>query len=528
MTLTLNHLSDNLKSTIRNTDFSNVSAQAEQAVKNFDAKVKTILGSSIGEIRGGIEALTQDIDEAEEVGSISQNPTVTRATTNVPGVGSKMVGSVSNGSDISAITGTPSSASNGFSHDIISAGSPEAIQAALKSSINATTSELTEALKGLTTDDLSSVVGSAINKSPFTNFQKQVDAFVTQLNNNIQSASKFFLVDLGEKLEKNYETNVLSLVDNSMSYGDIETTFIQVSRGEHDKAFSTIQKYIDLPEDYDFVINNLPRSDWNNDIVAANERVAQVESEFKVLSVELSSYASPYDPSNAAAGLNTSSVIGTSGLGARTGRDTSGNNWNFDDITSLEELESMFMNVNRRPGEEINGAIIHWSATFNDQNIGSDWLHRVHIDRGFSGCGYHIIIRRDGTLQRGRPLNRTGAHDLNNNKNFLGFCFVGGVNESSSRAQKPYWRYASADSLTPAQFKAYDGLMRTFHNVFPHGQVQGHYATSNDGKVDPGFDVPGYSLSKFGHHNVIPENDSRWKSQTAITLAAIRSAGATS
>jgi hypothetical protein len=95
---------------------------------------------------------------------------------------------------------------------------------------------------------------------------------------------------------------------------------------------------------------------------------------------------------------------------------------------------------------------------------------------------------------------------------------VGGINEYSSRAIKPYWRYASVDSLTPAQFNAYDVLIKTFYKVFPYAQLQGHYATSTEGKIDPGFDVPGYTQSKLGIQNTIQENDSRWKSETPITL----------
>jgi hypothetical protein len=63
--------------------------------------------------------------------------------------------------------------------------------------------------------------------------------------------------------------------------------------------------------------------------------------------------------------------------------------------------------------------------------------------------------------------------------------------------------------------------MKTFHSVFPYAQVAGHYMTSNEGKMDPGFDVVEYSRSHFGHNNVIPENDPIWKSPQAITLNTI-------
>lgn len=528
MTLQIQSLSDTLRTTLQNTDFSNVETAAADAINQFDASVKTILGSSIGEVQGGVEAISQEIDDAQEALETNLVPTVSRVTSNVPNIASDLVGSVGPvSSDIQAITGTSAAAADGFIQDIVGASSPEAIQAGLSRATGRSTQELNAALQELTLPELRGVVSEAVDGVPYQNLQSQVNTFITQLNNAIQANSQFFLVDLGEKLEKNYENSVLSLVDRNLTTGDIADTFNLVANGDYDNAFETVRRYIDVPDNYDFITANFPRADWPSDVVDADDRINEAEAQFRVLSVELSSYGNPYSPGSNAAGTNSLPVSSVAGPGARNGTSSQGDAWNFDDITSLEELESMFRNVNRRAGQEISGAIIHWSATFLDQNVGSDWLHRSHLNRGFSGIGYHIVIRRDGTLQRGRPLNRSGAHDLNNNTNFLGFCFVGGVNEVASRAQRPYWRYASVESLTPAQFNAYDGLMRTFHNVFPYAQVQGHYATSNDGKIDPGFDVPGYSESKFGHVNVISENDSRWNSSTPITLAAIQAAGAT-
>lgn len=71
--------------------------------------------------------------------------------------------------------------------------------------------------------------------------------------------------------------------------------------------------------------------------------------------------------------------------------------------------------------------ILHCSDTldFGDK-IGvkqiDDW-HRN--ERGWRGCGYHIVIRRTGVVENGRPLTEYGAHCHGHNEDSLGVCYVG-------------------------------------------------------------------------------------------------------
>jgi len=52
-------------------------------------------------------------------------------------------------------------------------------------------------------------------------------------------------------------------------------------------------------------------------------------------------------------------------------------------------------------------------------------VHRWHLDNGWSGIGYHFFIRKDGTVWRGRPEDRVGAHTVNYNSRSIGICFEG-------------------------------------------------------------------------------------------------------
>lgn len=52
-------------------------------------------------------------------------------------------------------------------------------------------------------------------------------------------------------------------------------------------------------------------------------------------------------------------------------------------------------------------------------------IHRWHQERGWSGAGYHYLVRKDGTVYSMRPENYIGCHAKGSNTNSLGVCFEG-------------------------------------------------------------------------------------------------------
>lgn len=83
--------------------------------------------------------------------------------------------------------------------------------------------------------------------------------------------------------------------------------------------------------------------------------------------------------------------------------------------------------------------IVHCSATKASQDLGASWIDRVHRRKGWSMCGYHIVITRSGEIQwsgtghRTRPIDKTGSHvggcGKGWNQRSLGVCLIGGVKE---------------------------------------------------------------------------------------------------
>lgn len=70
--------------------------------------------------------------------------------------------------------------------------------------------------------------------------------------------------------------------------------------------------------------------------------------------------------------------------------------------------------------------IIHASASPNSMDIGAKEIRQWHTKgNGWSDLGYHIIIRRDGALEWGRPFHKIGSHVQGHNADSIGTCLVG-------------------------------------------------------------------------------------------------------
>lgn len=126
---------------------------------------------------------------------------------------------------------------------------------------------------------------------------------------------------------------------------------------------------------------------------------------------------------------------------------------------------------------KIDLLIIHCAATKPDMNIGVPEITRWHKMRGYTTIGYHYVIRRDGTIENGRPITEAGAHALNYNKSSIGVCLVGGLNA----AGKPECNY------TTKQWQTLNKLVEDIQHTYKDIKIIGHSEVAN--KACPCFDV---------------------------------------
>lgn len=164
----------------------------------------------------------------------------------------------------------------------------------------------------------------------------------------------------------------------------------------------------------------------------------------------------------------------------------------FPYISSIEEMQAEMKNITR----EVTEVVVHWTETPTNKNIGSEELNKIHLESGLKGIGYHYVIRRDGSLQRGRPINIQGDHALLNNhdERSIGIIFVGGINAPSGTPNLE--NFVSVQSLTRSQFNTFDHFCRSFYARFPGGQILGHNDV-DPREYDPGFNVREYVAANF-------------------------------
>ena len=110
--------------------------------------------------------------------------------------------------------------------------------------------------------------------------------------------------------------------------------------------------------------------------------------------------------------------------------------------------------------------VIHCSAVKPDQLSSVAQIDSWHRERGFKfGVGYHYVIRRDGSIEAGRPEWMVGAHCVNHNKYSIGVCYEGGLD---ARGQP-------ADTRTAAQKASLRQLLTDLHRRYPRAVIVGHH-----------------------------------------------------
>ena len=60
-----------------------------------------------------------------------------------------------------------------------------------------------------------------------------------------------------------------------------------------------------------------------------------------------------------------------------------------------------------------------------DRDVSASEIHKWHLENGWSGIGYHYVVRKSGTIERGRPRDTIGAHAQGFNSCSIGINIVG-------------------------------------------------------------------------------------------------------
>ena len=124
--------------------------------------------------------------------------------------------------------------------------------------------------------------------------------------------------------------------------------------------------------------------------------------------------------------------------------------------------------------------IVHCSAYRPDQQSSAKDIDSDHRKRGFTRIGYHYVVRRNGSIEPGRPEWMIGAHCVGHNAHSIGVCYEGGLDI----------RGRPADTRTEAQRRSLRKLIEQLHAAYPKALIVGHH------DLNPLKDCPCFDAAK--------------------------------
>ena len=481
MSVDIRNINLTLLTAFKNSNFIIVGEKALQAANATKLQSESLLESD------------QTISGIKSISNINVAPSIAQLDTVLPATDVND----SDDSDINLITGTRSQ--SGRLNTVIGSGSPQAVGQSLATVTNQNAFKYRNELKSIAVDDAKESVMDIDNI--LTN---GVDQHVG-LSNSISLFNIAFSNGIGQRTDSllgncilNIQKGIFPIIDDvapNISKADKDETVRLLLADRKREAARLLEKN---SNQYD---------------------ASQIEQ--KINEVPISQKEVLNEADNKAIGTkSTQDYELAAGEGNWKGNQTpvNSNTYTFDIVGTKEELITEF----RESTRDITEFVTHWTGTFTNQNIGAREVHSWHLDRNFNGCGYHYVIQRDGKLQRGRPLNIQGAHSkaYGHNTYSIGVTFVGGFNCPSGTPNPE--RFLSSDSFTEEQWNTYAMFVESFYTVWPGGQAWGHNDTTDQGKIDPGFDVQQYVYNKFNKENIYADGQNPGSALSSAQLEKAR------
>lgn len=112
------------------------------------------------------------------------------------------------------------------------------------------------------------------------------------------------------------------------------------------------------------------------------------------------------------------------------------------------------------PRRSTRALLIHPYPSPTD--IGLREITRAHRMQGYLAVGFHYVIRRDGTVEQGRPESLIGAHNRRRDRDTVGICLIG------------------EDAFTAAQRASLEGLIADLLTRYPDAEVLGDVLKETD------------------------------------------------
>lgn len=89
------------------------------------------------------------------------------------------------------------------------------------------------------------------------------------------------------------------------------------------------------------------------------------------------------------------------------------------------EIKETYLDFNSLSERSYTDMIVIHHTGSPDMDASAEQIHGWHLSNGWSGIGYHYVIRKDGTIERGRPEWAIGSHAYGENSHTVGIHLSG-------------------------------------------------------------------------------------------------------
>lgn len=165
---------------------------------------------------------------------------------------------------------------------------------------------------------------------------------------------------------------------------------------------------------------------------------------------------------------------------------------NFSLVNNFDEVAAELLTVTR----ELETAVIHWSETEADVYIGAE-----EIQKAAGSVEYHYIIRKDGTIQRGKPVQEVADHAGSYNDKSISILIVGGFKGFKGEEGLEF----AKESIGVNQVMALKKLLGKAYDILPGIQIYGHGQIDESvSSKEPGIAVDDFIDKVFNKTNEKP------------------------
>lgn len=431
-------------------------------------------GTDIGQLLGGFLTLSKNTKQNQ---SVTDEPVMSIVTDGVPNITVKKTSDEKG--NISILTNTTTE--DGLLNTMIVTANPAGIKAALKGVLGASDSQTKEALKETSTAP--DKVEKAVNENISVTITKDAKTVVKKANRTLDNppGSDLPFGSLGNSFG-----NVLGAVLGKIKGAGSISKVGEVLEG--------IPPGFVVPEGATPPVNIIEEDGTTN--IAKSTKPTNNASE------TVRSSRDPY--------VVASAVSGWKGVAT----PISTGEYVFETVHTSEELEAELRNTTRK----ITTTIVHWSKTHSNSPLTARDIHVMHmaaqtealggdgealrklVDLGpKGGIDWHYVIKRDGTIERGRPLDIESGDSVGFTSNTLHIGFVAGYSAPFGTPNSELT--LGSASITPEQWKSFDQFLEAFYKSYPGGEVLG-YREINPSSSGPGFDVSVYASGKYNKTSI--------------------------